>query len=289
MDIVATVKEVREHVKAWKKQGQTVGFVPTMGYLHEGHASLIKKAREENDKVVVSIFVNPMQFGPTEDLESYPRDLEKDAALCESIGADLIFHPEPAEMYHDGFSTYVDMSVLTEELCGLSRPVHFRGVCTVVSKLFHIVTPDRAYFGEKDAQQLAIIRHMVEDLNMDIQIIGCPIVREEDGLAKSSRNTYLSAEERKAALILSQSIRLGKKMVANGETDTQKITQEMIRKIQTEPLARIDYVKIVDALTMQPIPTIDRPILCAIAVYIGKTRLIDNFHESPKQCEPKQR
>ena len=196
-----TVNEVREQVKAWKKEGLSVALVPTMGYLHEGHQSLIKRAVEENDRVVVSIFVNPMQFGPTEDLDSYPRDLEKDSALCEATGANLIFHPEPEEMYTDGFCSYVDMSVLTEELCGLSRPVHFRGVCTVVSKLFHIVTPDRAYFGQKDAQQLAIIKRMVLDLNMDIEVIGCPIVREADGLAKSSRNTYLSAEERKISLL----------------------------------------------------------------------------------------
>lgn len=278
MEVVSTVKEVRDRVKAWKKEGRTVGLVPTMGYLHEGHGSLIKKARENNDKVVVSIFVNPMQFGPTEDLASYPRDLEKDSKFCESLGADLIFHPDPSEMYHEGFSSYVDMSVLTEELCGLSRPVHFRGVCTVVTKLFNIVTPDRAYFGEKDAQQLAIIKHMVDDLNMDIEIVGCPIVREEDGLAKSSRNTYLSPEERKAALVLSRSIKLGREMVEQGEKDAKKVIEAMTKNIESEPLAKIDYVKIVDALTMQQIPTIDRPILCAIAVYIGKTRLIDNFH-----------
>ena len=275
--IATTVKEVREQVKAWKKEGLTVGFVPTMGYLHEGHQSLIKQAVEQNDRVVVSIFVNPMQFGPTEDLESYPRDLEKDSALCEATGANLIFHPEPEEMYTDGFCSYVDMSVLTEELCGLSRPVHFRGVCTVVSKLFHIVTPDRAYFGQKDAQQLAIIRRMVTDLNMDIEIVGCPIVREEDGLAKSSRNTYLSPEERKAALVLSQAVKIGQDLVNKGETDSKTIIAAMEAHINQEPLAKIDYVKIVDALTMQQIPTIDRPILCALAVYIGKTRLIDNF------------
>ena len=274
--IATKVKEVREQVKAWKKAGLTVGFVPTMGYLHEGHQSLIKRAVEENDKVVVSIFVNPMQFGPTEDLDSYPRDLEKDSALCEATGANLIFHPEPEEMYTDGFCSYVDMSVLTEELCGLSRPVHFRGVCTVVSKLFHIVTPDRAYFGQKDAQQLAIIKRMVLDLNMDIEIVGCPIVREADGLAKSSRNTYLSPEERKAALILSQTIQLAEQLLQSGEKDAATIISQMTKKIESEPLARIDYIKIVDAMTMQQIPTIDRPILCAMAVYIGKTRLIDN-------------
>jgi pantoate--beta-alanine ligase len=277
MKIESTVNAVRTQVKEWKKQGLTVGLVPTMGYLHEGHASLIKAARANNDKVVVSIFVNPMQFGPTEDLASYPRDLDKDSALCESLGVDIIFHPEPSEMYHEGFSSYVDMSVLTEELCGLSRPVHFRGVCTVVNKLFNIVQPDRAYFGQKDAQQLAVIRHMVDDLNMDIEIVGCPIIREDDGLAKSSRNTYLSAEERQAALILSKSIKLGQEMVQKGETDTAKIVTAMKELISTEPLARIDYVKAVDGLTMQQISEVKRPMLVAIAVFIGKTRLIDNF------------
>lgn len=276
MRVVSTVKEVREQVKQWKKEGLTVGFVPTMGYLHEGHGSLITKAGE-NDKVVVSIFVNPMQFGPTEDLESYPRDLEKDTAFCESLGADLIFHPEPSEMYHKGFSSYVDMTVLTEELCGLSRPVHFRGVCTVVCKLFHIVAPDRAYFGQKDAQQLAIIKHMVEDLDMDIEVVGCPIVREEDGLAKSSRNTYLSTEERKAALVLSKSIGLGKQMIEAGETDCHKILDAMKEMIEAEPLAKIDYVKAVDGLTMQPVDKVGNDTLFAMAVFIGKTRLIDNF------------
>ncbi len=277
MQIAYTVKEVREQVKAWRKEGLSVGLVPTMGYLHEGHASLIKKAVEDNDRVVTSIFVNPTQFAPTEDLEAYPRDMEKDSKLCETLGVDLIFHPEPEEMYAPDFCTWVDMDVLSKTLCGKSRPIHFRGVCTVVSKLFHIVTPDRAYFGQKDAQQLAIIRRMVRDLNMDIEIVGCPIVREEDGLAKSSRNTYLNEEERKAALILSQSIFLGQKMVQEGETDTAKIKAAMVEKIQSEPLARIDYVEIVDGLSMQPVDTVQSPTLAAIAVYIGKTRLIDNF------------
>ena len=277
MQIATTINEVRANVKAWKKEGLSVGFVPTMGCLHEGHGSLISRARAENDKVVVSIFVNPMQFGPGEDLESYPRDLDKDSAYCESLGADLIFHPEPEEMYTDGFCSYVDMSVLTEELCGLSRPVHFRGVCTVVNKLFNIVQPDRAYFGQKDAQQLAIIKRMVQDLNMDLEIIGCPIVREEDGLAKSSRNTYLSAGERQAALVLSRAVKLGQELVAGGETDAKKIVSEMRAFIEKEPLARIDYVKAVDGLTMRQIDTVKSPMLVALAVYIGKTRLIDNF------------
>ena len=277
MQVVSTIKEVKELVRSWKKEGNTVGFVPTMGYLHEGHGSLITEARKNNDRVVVSIFVNPMQFGPTEDLESYPRDLEKDSAFCESLGADLIFHPEPEEMYHKNFSSFVDMSVLTEELCGLSRPVHFRGVCTVVSKLFNIVEPDRAYFGQKDAQQLAVIKHMVEDLNINVEVIGCPIIREEDGLAKSSRNTYLSPEERKAALILSKTIFMGQKMVEDGETDAVKLVDAMKKNIETEPMAKIDYVKAVDGLTMQQVTKIESPTLVAMAVYIGKTRLIDNF------------
>ena len=277
MKVVGTIKEVRELVKEWKKNGETVGFVPTMGYLHEGHGSLITKARENNDKVVVSIFVNPMQFGPTEDLDSYPRDLEKDSKFCESLGADLIFHPEPEEMYHDDFSSYVDMSVLTEELCGLSRPVHFRGVCTVVTKLFNIVQPDNAYFGQKDAQQLAIIKHMVQDLNMDINVVGCPIVREEDGLAKSSRNTYLSPEERKAALILSKTVKLAKELINAGEKDADVVVAKMKENIETEPMAKIDYVKAVNGLTMQQQKEIKAPMLIAMAVYIGKTRLIDNM------------
>ncbi len=277
MEKLTKVVDVRARVKEWKRQGLKVGLVPTMGYLHEGHGSLIQRAVKENDKVVVSDFVNPMQFGPTEDLASYPRDIDADCKFCEKLGADIVFNPEPEEMYTDGFCSYVDMSVLTEELCGLSRPVHFRGVCTVVNKLFNIVTPDRAYFGQKDAQQLAVIKRMVIDLNMDIEVIGCPIVREDDGLAKSSRNTYLSTEERAAALILSKSINLAKELIDKKETDAKKITDEMKKLIETEPLARIDYVKAVDGLTMQQVDTIKAPALIAIAVYIGNTRLIDNL------------
>ena len=277
MKIYGEIAKVRETVKAWKAQGLTVGFVPTMGYLHEGHKSLIDAARKENDRVVVSIFVNPMQFGPKEDLASYPRDLDKDAKLCEAAGVDVIFHPEPEEMYTPQFCSYVDMNGLTTELCGKTRPTHFRGVQTVVLKLFHIVTPDRAYFGQKDAQQLAVIKRMVTDLNVDVQIIGCPIIREEDGLAKSSRNTYLSPEERKAALVLSRSVFLGEKMVKEGERDCKKVIAAMTEEIEKEPLAKIDYVKIVDLSTMQQIDTIEHGILAAMAVYIGKTRLIDNF------------
>lgn len=275
MKIVGTVKEVREQVKEWKKQGLSVGFVPTMGYLHEGHKSLMDAARKGNDKVVVSIFVNPMQFGPTEDLATYPRDLDHDAALCESAGVDLIFHPEAEEMYEKDFCSFVDMTGLTEGLCGKTRPIHFRGVCTVVNKLFNIVTPDHAYFGQKDGQQLAVIKRMVRDLNMDIEIVGCPIVREEDGLAKSSRNTYLSPEERKAALILSKTVALGKKL-AKTEKDANKVVEAMKKNIETEPLAKIDYVEAVDALSMAPVEKLEGTCMLAMAVYIGKTRLIDN-------------
>ena len=275
MKIVGTVKEVREQVKEWKKQGLSVGFVPTMGYLHEGHKSLMDAARKGNDKVVVSIFVNPMQLGPTEDLATYPRDLDHDAALCESAGVDLIFHPEAEEMYEKDFCSFVDMTGLTEGLCGKTRPIHFRGVCTVVNKLFNIVTPDHAYFGQKDGQQLAVIKRMVRDLNMDIEIVGCPIIREEDGLAKSSRNTYLSSEERKAALILSKTVALGKEL-AKTEKDANKVVEAMKKNIETEPLAKIDYVEAVDALSMAPVEKLEGTCMLAMAVYIGKTRLIDN-------------
>lgn len=277
MKIVSTVEQVREEVKKWRQQGLTVGLVPTMGYLHEGHKSLIDKAVAQNDKVVVSVFVNPIQFGPTEDLATYPRDLERDAALCEDAGAALIFHPEKEDMYFDDFCTYIDMDGLTKGLCGKTRPIHFRGVCTVVGKLFNIVHPDRAYFGQKDAQQLAVIRRMVRDLNFDIEIVGCPIVREADGLAMSSRNTYLNEEERKAALVLSQAVRLGEELIEAGEKNAAVIKEKMIAHIEAEPLAKIDYVEIVDAQSLEPVSEIQGEILSAMAVYIGKTRLIDNF------------
>ena len=277
MKIVSTVNDVRSTVKEWKKNGLKVGLVPTMGFLHEGHLSLIKKAVAENDKVIVSVFVNPTQFGPNEDFEAYPRDLNKDAALCEEAGADLIFHPEPEGMYPDGFCSSVNMTGLTDALCGKSRPIHFQGVCTVVSKLFNIAAPDNAYFGEKDAQQLAIIKRMVKDLNFDIKITGCPIIREEDGLAKSSRNTYLNPEERQAALVLSKAVKCGRSLVEGGEKDSAVILKEMKSIIENEPLARIDYVEIVDMNTMKNIDKVKGDVLCAMAVYIGKTRLIDNF------------
>lgn len=277
MKIAGTVAEVREQVKQWKKEGLTVGLVPTMGFLHEGHKSLIDRAVKENDRVVVSVFVNPTQFGPNEDFESYPRDMDKDSALCEAAGASLIFHPEPSEMYLDGYSTFVDMSTLTGGLCGKTRPIHFRGVCTVVSKLFNIVTPDRAYFGQKDAQQLAVIRHMVRDLNFGIEIVGCPIIREDDGLAKSSRNTYLNAEERAAATILNKALKDGKAALESGERDAAKVKQIVTDKINSEKLSKIDYVEIVDWNNLEPVEKVNGDVLCAVAVYIGKTRLIDNF------------
>lgn len=277
MIIVNRIEDVRNTVKEWKKQGLSVGFVPTMGYLHDGHQSLIKKAYEENDRIVVSIFVNPMQFGPTEDLDTYPRDLERDSKICKDAGANLIFHPEDKEMYKDDFLTFVDMNGLTEGLCAKSRPIHFRGVCTVVTKLLNIVYPDRIYFGQKDAQQLAIIKRMVRDLNIDVEVIGCPIVREEDGLARSSRNVYLSTEERKAATILNKSLSKAKTLIENGEKSSEVIINQIKEIINSEPLARIDYVEVVDSLSMEKVKYIEKSVLVAMAVYIGETRLIDNF------------
>ena len=275
MQVTKTVEETKKQIKAWKKEGKTIGLVPTMGFLHEGHASLIKKCREQNDIVVVSDFVNPTQFGPTEDLEAYPRDFERDSKLCESLGADLIFCPEPSEMYHDPHA-FVSIDTLSETLCGKTRPIHFKGVCTVVTKLFHIVAPDRAYFGQKDAQQLAVIRHMVSDLNFGIEIVGCPIVREADGLAKSSRNTYLNEQERKAAVVLNQSLQAAQDLYENGERSAAVLSAAIREKLAAEPLAKPDYVEIVDWNTLEPVETIQDSVLMAIAVYIGKTRLIDN-------------
>lgn len=274
--VVKTADEVRKYVKAEKKKGKTVALVPTMGYLHEGHKSLIVRAAAENDFVVVSDFVNPIQFGPNEDFESYPRDIEKDAELCMEAGADMIFNPEPSDMYDNPLTT-VSVSGITEVLCGASRPGHFAGVATVVSKLFNIVSPDRAYFGEKDAQQLIVIKKMVKDLNFDIEIIGCPIIREDDGLAKSSRNTYLNESERKAALCLSRSLNLGKKIIEDGEKLSENVKKAIKEEIAKEPLARIDYAEIVSIDTLKPSERTDTGILAAVAVYIGKTRLIDNF------------
>ena len=273
-----TIKEVKDNVREWKKQGLTIGLVPTMGYLHEGHASLIERARKECDKVIVSDFVNPIQFGPKEDLATYPRDFDADCRLCEGLGVDLIFHPEPSEMYLDGFHSYVGVDTLSTELCGKSRPIHFNGVCTVVSKLFNITEADKAYFGQKDAQQLAIVKRMVRDLNFNIEIVGCPIIREESGLAKSSRNTYLTEEEREKALVLHKALTVGEEMVRGGEKDAAAVKKAVTDIIESEPIARIDYVEIVDWNELQKVDTIDGPILMAVAVYIGeKVRLIDNF------------
>ena len=258
-----TVDETRKYIKEWKINGDTIGLVPTMGYLHEGHASLVKRAREENDRVVVSDFVNPTQFGPNEDLDSYPRDFEADCNICEEIGADLIFHPEPSEMYYDDATTYINVRGLSEGLCGKSRPGHFRGVCTVVSKLFLIAAPDRAYFGRKDAQQLAVIKRMVRDLNFDIEIVGCPIIRENDGLAKSSRNSYLDDDQRKAAVILSRALDEGRSMIETGEKDVRKVTSGILEVLGTEPLAEPEYVEIVRWDDLKKIDKIDGPVLGA--------------------------
>ena len=277
MEVVKTVEEVREIVSEWRSQGLTIGLVPTMGFLHEGHQSLIQRSASENDCTVVSVFVNPIQFGPNEDLEAYPRDLNRDMKAVEEAGGDIIFNPDPSEMYPDHFTSFIDTTETTELLCGAVRPIHFRGVCTVVGKLFNIVMPDRAYFGQKDAQQLATVKRFVRDLNFPLDIVACPIIREIDGLAKSSRNTYLNPEERKAALILSQSLKKGKEAIDNGERDSQKVISIIRENLEKEPLARIDYVEVVDFENIQRIARIEGETLVAIAVYIGKTRLIDNF------------
>lgn len=277
MEIITTVAEMKARVAQWKAQGLTIGLTPTMGALHEGHMSLMERARKECDRVVTSVFVNPIQFGPNEDYDAYPRDLERDAAIAESKGVDVVFHPSVEEMYPKNYNTYVVMETLTDSLCGAKRPGHFRGVCTVVNKLINIVDPDMAFFGQKDAQQLAIIKRMVADLNMNVTVVGCPIVREADGLAKSSRNAYLSAEERQAALVLSRAVFAGKEAVEAGERDAAVLKALMSGIIEAEPLARIDYVEVVDGVTMQPTDAIGAMALVAMAVYIGSTRLIDNF------------
>lgn len=277
MEIITTVADMKAKVAEWKAEGLTIGLTPTMGALHEGHMSLMERARTECDRVVTSVFVNPIQFGPNEDYDAYPRDLERDAAIAESKGVDVVFHPSVEEMYPKFYNTYVEMETLTDTLCGAKRPGHFRGVCTVVNKLFNIVDPDKAFFGQKDAQQLAIIKRMVSDLNMRVKVFGCPIVREEDGLAKSSRNTYLSAEERAAALCLSRSIFKAQELIEGGERDANVVRSAVTEIIEAEPLSRIDYVEVVDLGDMQPVETLGEAGLVAIAVYIGNTRLIDNY------------
>lgn len=276
--IISDPNAVQAQAREWKAAGKSIGIVPTMGYLHDGHRSLITRACAQNDHVIVSVFVNPIQFGPNEDLATYPRDLEADAAMCEAEGADIVFHPEPSDMYGEYFSTHVEVSDITSVLCGASRPGHFRGVTTVCSKLFNISKADRAYFGEKDAQQLAVIRRMVRDLNMDLEIVGCPIVREVDGLARSSRNKYLTPEQRQAAVILSQSLKEGKALLDSGERSAQAVVDAITAKLKTEPMSDIEYVSVVDSITLKDVEgEITAPVLVAIAVRIGTTRLIDNF------------
>jgi len=277
MEIVSPVKSLREKIAAWKKQGKKIGFVPTMGYLHEGHLSLVRESKKRSDVTVVSIFVNPKQFGPKEDYNLYPRDLDRDRQLLEKEGVDLLFYPSVEEMYPEDYKTYVEVEELQNKLCGRSRPGHFRGVCTVVLKLFNQVQPDEAYFGWKDAQQVIILQKMVEDLNVPVRIVPLSLIRDSDGLALSSRNKYLHQEERRAALVLKRSLDLAEKLIREGERDAVKIKQKMVELISAEPLARIDYVEIVDLKTLETTNRLDREALIALAVFIGKTRLIDNF------------
>ncbi|WP_201032890.1 pantoate--beta-alanine ligase [Anaerotignum neopropionicum] len=278
MMLVKSIKEMRGIVKQWGKEGLSVGYVPTMGALHEGHQSLIERAALENDRVVVSVFVNPTQFGPNEDFDAYPRDIEKDCALCEKLGVHAVFSPDAQELYFPNRSTTVHVSALTDVLCGSKRPGHFDGVCLVVAKFFNILQPERAYFGQKDAQQVAVVKRMVRDLNFDLEIVACPIVRELDGLAKSSRNVYLSPQEREAALVLNRSLEIAKSALDHGERNASVLKAALLSCIVQEPLAEIDYVEIVDSESLQVLKgKITRSILIPIAVYIGKIRLIDNI------------
>lgn len=273
MKVVETIDDMR---RLRRRLAEPVGFVPTMGYLHEGHISLVRQARAESKSVVVSIFVNPAQFGPGEDLNSYPRDTKRDLALLEKEGADVVFVPSAAEMYPEGFDSWVEVGKVAERLEGACRPGHFRGVATVVAKLFNIVQPTKAYFGQKDAQQAVVIKKMVADLDMNLEIVALPTVREPDGLAMSSRNTYLNPEERKAALVLYQALTLAQKLWSQGEKDAERIRQEMRVLIQKQPLARIDYVSVAHAETLDELDRVELPALVSLAVKIGKTRLIDN-------------
>lgn len=278
MKLINSINEIRNAIKNERKDNKSVGFVPTMGYLHEGHMSLIKEARKNNDIVVVSIFVNPTQFGPDEDLDTYPRDIDRDSKLCEKEGVDYIFHPAVDEMYLEGYATYVETeSDITNKLCGASRDGHFTGVMSVVTKLFNIVNPDRAYFGRKDYQQVAVIKKMVRDLNFDIDIVDCPIIREKDGLAKSSRNTYLTEEQRKDALVLNKTLKMAKEMILGGEKDKDIILKEILDKINEVTYSEVDYVEILDRNNLDEIEKIDRDVVIALAVKIGKPRLIDNI------------
>ena len=278
MILCKTVEELRNEIAIAKTAGKTIGLVPTMGALHEGHASLVKAANQENDVVVVSVFVNPTQFGPNEDLDSYPRTLDADCKLAEAQGADIVFAPSPKEMYPSNDMTWVEVTGdVTKVLCGRSRPIHFRGVTTVVSKLFNLAQPDRAYFGQKDAQQVQVLKRMVKDLFFNLQMRIMPIVREADGLAKSSRNTYLSAEERQAGLILSKSLKHAQELFAAGERDPQQLVAATTALIKTEPMADIDYVEIYQMPDLNECPNpMQGENLLALAVRFGKTRLIDN-------------
>lgn len=279
MEIIKTVSEVRDIVKKWRKAGHSIGLVPTMGYLHAGHGSLVEQSVKNNDKTVVSVFVNPAQFGPNEDLEKYPRDIKRDSELVASFGGDIIFNPEPEEMYKKNNATTVKVEGLSQKLCGITRPIHFAGVCQVVSKLFNIVTPDNAYFGLKDFQQYVIINKMVEDLNFPVKINPCAIVREKNGLALSSRNVYLTDEERKSALSLNQSLKYAQSLISSGEKKAFFIIDEITKIINNVPYSKIDYVKIVDIDTLDDIDIVEKRYAVLLAVYIGKTRLIDNFTE----------
>lgn len=280
MKIINSIVELKAAVKQAKQAGMTVGFVPTMGYLHEGHLSLMRAAKKENGLVVASIFVNPLQFGPTEDYAVYPRNLERDAELAKSAGVDIVFAPSVAEMYPQGYqnmNSYVDLTDITDKLCGKQRPGHFRGVATVVSKLFNIVEPTYAYFGQKDAQQVIVLKKMVCELNMNVIIRVLPIVREADGLAMSSRNVYLEGQQRQAALVLNHSLCAAKQMLEQGEKDAALIRGTMCQLISRQPLAAIDYVEIVDLQNLQPVQVVAGSVLIALAVRIGKVRLIDNL------------
>lgn len=278
MKLVQTVAALREEIALWKSAGKTIGLVPTMGALHEGHASLIKAANRENDCVVVSVFVNPTQFGPNEDLDAYPRTLDADCKLAEAMGADLVFAPSPKEMYPSTAMTWVEVTGdVTKVLCGRSRPIHFRGVTTVVSKLFNLAQPNRAYFGQKDAQQVEVLQRMVKDMFFNLELRVMPIVREADGLAKSSRNTYLSPAERQAALVLNRSLQAAQKSFAAGERNARKLVEQVTKAIEAEPMSVIDYVEIYALPELQPVqdPLQGRNLL-AVAVKFGTTRLIDN-------------
>ena len=277
MKILRTVKEIQEYTREIKKAGKTIGLVPTMGALHEGHLTLMRAARQAADVVIASVFVNPVQFGPNEDYDAYPRQFEADCAKLETVPVDAVFHPEPSEMYPAGYSTYVNVEGdITHKLCGAKRPGHFRGVATVVTKLMNLARADKAFFGQKDAQQVVVIKRFAADLNLPVEVVMVPICREESGLARSSRNVYLSAEERTAALVLSRSLRQAKAAFAEGEKDTAKL-KELVRSVLgQEPLADVDYVELYSFPGLEPIEAVEQPALLAIAVRIGKTRLIDN-------------